>query len=146
MMTECDGREAALVVRPTQSILRDYQGDNLMLAFPLLFPCGIGAKKADGECRGGPSYYRHLTCLSSIWFQNAAFGAVIHNMAARQKMVSAPYFRNSTTQAELYTGISNKDIKIAAERFTNGTHGSVLLETFFFATNESCNWIHGSYS
>jgi hypothetical protein len=85
MMTECDGREAALVARPTQSILRDFQGNNLMLAFPLQFPFGIGAQKADGEYRGGPSYYRHLTYLSSISFQNAAFGAVIHNMAARQK-------------------------------------------------------------
>ena len=51
MMAECDRREATLVNRPTTKILKDYQGDNLIMAFPLQFPYGIGSRDIEEETR-----------------------------------------------------------------------------------------------
>ena len=57
--------EATLIARPTKKIMQDYEGDNLLRAFPLQFPYGIGACDADKEERHGISYYKFLSSLSN---------------------------------------------------------------------------------
>ena len=43
MLTESGGDEnICLISRPTPEKLKDYDGDNLIMAFPLQFPYGIG--------------------------------------------------------------------------------------------------------
>jgi hypothetical protein len=49
MLSECQNREATFITRPTTDILPDYQGENLLKAFPMQFPYGIGAFDANGD-------------------------------------------------------------------------------------------------
>jgi hypothetical protein len=88
MITQSDNREATIISRPTVNVLRDYQGNNLMGAFPLQFPYGIGSKTACGKNRNGVGYDRHLTLLSEKKIHTGMFVFVIHNMLERQRMVA----------------------------------------------------------
>ena len=48
--------------KPTKNILRDYEDDNLLKAFPLQFPFGVGSYDDDVAVS---SFYEYLNDLSS---------------------------------------------------------------------------------
>ena len=53
LVTPESDKQATLISRPTPHLLRDYEGDNLIRAFPLQFPYGIGGRNSEGELRQG---------------------------------------------------------------------------------------------
>ena len=74
-----------LSVKPTQNILRDYEHDSLLKAFPLHFPFGIGSYDHDFK-NGAMGFYKYLNDLSPLHYQTAEFLTIIHNMWERQKL------------------------------------------------------------
>jgi hypothetical protein len=79
-----------LVARPTKTILKDYEGKNLFLAFPLQFPYGVGDHFGKSF-----EFYKYLVDLSSPDFHRAEFVTIINNMFQRSKMVEAACLRTS---------------------------------------------------
>ena len=73
-----------LICRSSNTILKDYEDQNLLRAFPLLFPYGIGERQ-DSHV----SFYQYLNSLSSPNWHKAEFVTIMHNMYERSKMVSA---------------------------------------------------------
>ena len=73
LLSNAGNTEATVIARPTQTLLRDYHGDNLMKAFPLQFPYGVGWKDTNDEERGGLGYLKYLTSLSRTDFHTPAF-------------------------------------------------------------------------
>ena len=49
-----------LIAKGSKNILRDYEGDNLLRAFPLLFPYGIGNRDHQGNILNSTKFYEHL--------------------------------------------------------------------------------------
>jgi hypothetical protein len=60
--------------------MRDYEGNNLIWAFPLQFPHGIGACDTDEEERHRISYYKLLSSLSNPDNHRPDSVLVLHNM------------------------------------------------------------------
>jgi hypothetical protein len=123
MLCEADRRETKLISRSTANILQDYQGSNLLKAFPVLFPYGVGYKKKNDDVRSGVRYLKFLSMLSSKLFHEAQFCCVLHNMFERQRMVSNAYLRNPTTVLDSFTTIGDEEILEAVSRFQNGCSG-----------------------
>ncbi len=108
MIAECDRREATLVNRPTTNILKDYQGDNLMMAFPLQFPYGIGSRDKEQETRSGVGYIKHLMHLARLPNHRSDFVCVLHNMFERQRMIKNSFLRSSENLRQGYAGLTNE--------------------------------------
>jgi hypothetical protein len=115
MLAESDNREATLVNRPTTTILNDYQGDNLMMAFPLQFPYGVGSKDKDNETRRGVRYIQHLMSLGRLPNHRSDFVCVLHNMFERNRMIRNSLLRNPETLREGYEGLTNEGISEAVD-------------------------------
>ena len=129
--TQTGNVNATLVSRPTTNVLRDYVGDNLMLAFPLQFPYGIGGTDVDGEFRSGKMFLKHLSSMSSKYFQRADFVCVLHNMFERTRMVSQSYVTHKfNTLASQYGSIDEEQLASAVDRFLNGNTGTSVADSF----------------
>ena len=76
-----DDEHSFLQSKPTKNILRDYEDDNLLRAFPLQFPFGVGSYD-----KGVASFYEYLNDLSSPHFHIAEFVTIIHNMWERDRL------------------------------------------------------------
>ncbi|KAG7352578.1 PIF1-like helicase [Nitzschia inconspicua] len=109
-------KEVSLISRPTRNILRDYQGDNLLLAFPVLFPYGLGSRDANDEPRLGTGYLRHLCCLSERNFHQATWVCILYNMLERQRLIRASYLKTREEKREMFCQISCNDIAGAMAR------------------------------
>ena len=79
-----------LIARSSKTILKDYEGNNLCLAFPLQFPYGLGEHSGTSF-----QFYQYLVDLSSPNFHRAEFVTIINNMYQRSKMVHAACLRTS---------------------------------------------------
>jgi hypothetical protein len=112
--------EATLFARPTKKLMQDYQGDNLVRAFPLQFPYGIGAFDADGEERHGVGYYKFLNSLSNPNNHRPDFVLVVHNMFERLRMVKSTFMRCDEGTAHAFTDITEVEMKDAIGRFKEG--------------------------
>jgi len=130
MLMRADGRKATLIARPTNNRLQDYQGDNLLRAFPLQFPYGIGARDAEGEYRGGVLHYRHLSFMSILSFQTAVFVCVLHNMFERQRMLSHSYYTRLETEYSNYSDITAESMSDAIDRYANRVSGNAAADKF----------------
>ncbi|KAG7356959.1 ATPase AAA [Nitzschia inconspicua] len=88
-------KDATLICRPTKNILRDYQGNNLLLASPVQFPYGIGCKDSKGDYRAGYPYLKHLCSLSHPNFHRANWCRLlmemklVHEMLPPRRILSA---------------------------------------------------------
>ena len=125
--------QATLVARPTKKLLSDFEGENLMMAFPLQFPYGIGSVDNDGNVRNTVAFYEHLLCLSSRHNHKPDFCLVVHNMFGRKRMVTNAFLRCVTGNgalAEQFGSIQEGEITAAAERWTNGATGSGIADIF----------------
>ena len=113
LVTPESDKQATLISRPTPHLLRDYEGDNLIRAFPLQFPYGIGGRNSEGESRQGVGYLKHLSMLAPSRFHGAAFICVLHNMFERKRMVANTFLRVSDSQAQSFPDISTEAIEEA---------------------------------
>ena len=124
---------ATLIARPTKKLLSDFEGENLMMAFPLQFPYGIGTTDNEGNMRNTIEFYRHLLSLSSPHNHRADFVLVVHNMYERKRMVTNAYLKCVTGNgalAEQFGSIQEDEISSAADRWTNGASGSGTADLF----------------
>lgn len=74
-----DDEHSFLRSKPTKNILWDYEDDNLLRAFPLHFPFGVGSYD-----KGVAPFFEYLSDLSSPHFHITEFSAIIHNMWERE--------------------------------------------------------------
>jgi len=80
--------ETAIISRPTQNRLIDYQGDALLRAFPLQFPYGVGLPPdtssnwtdSNNVAVSKLAYLQHLQHMSIHHFDCGNFILVLHNM------------------------------------------------------------------
>jgi hypothetical protein len=86
--------------RTTQNRLRDYEGDNLLRAFPLQFPYGLGRLLANEASSNNKhamnvqlNYISHLQQMSIRHMHRGDFTLVLHNMFERHKAISLAYLR-----------------------------------------------------
>jgi len=110
--------------------MQDYKGDNLVRAFPLQFPYGIGACDADGEERHGINYYQFLSSLSNPDNHRPDFVLVLHNMFERQRMVKNTFLRCDDGMAQDFTDIKDDDMQDAVLRLLDGSRGSHPADVF----------------
>jgi hypothetical protein len=85
--------------RPTNKILRDYEDDNLMKAFPLQFPYGVGLPSdimADRSSHAAT--LSHLLYLSIPSFHESCFVLVVHNMWEKGRALNGAVWRIMGTQ------------------------------------------------
>lgn len=130
--TDCTTR-ATLIARPTKKLLSDYEGESLMMAFPLQFPFGVGTTDKEGNMRNTIDVYRHLLSLSSPHNHRADFVLVIHNMYERKRMVTNAFLKTCTGNdnlAQEFGSIQEDEISSAADRWTNGASGSGMADLF----------------
>ena len=90
--------KSTLISRSTDTLLRDYEGLNLLKAFPLQFPYGIGGVDLEGDERRGVKYYGYLRDLSNPHFHRAEFVTILHNMFERSKMLNDAFLRFTNQQ------------------------------------------------
>ena len=94
MRAKCPDVPPYLESRPSRELLRDYEDDNLMKAFPLQFPYGTGLPRQlvrDNTCLSAT--LSHLLYLSIPSFQEACFSLVIHNMFERARALKGSIWR-----------------------------------------------------
>ena len=132
-LAEEDGLDAMLIARPTTKLISDYDGENLMMAFPLQFPYGVGVLDKQDLPRTTPAFYKHLVSLSSPYNHTGDFCLVIHNLFERKRMVNNAYLRCDTsdgTMAQNFAMMQEEDIQGAASRWANGVSGSGIGDLF----------------
>jgi hypothetical protein len=130
MLMRADGRKATLISRPTNNRLQDYQGVNLLQAFPLQFPYGVGARNVDGEFRGGVLHYHHRSLIASLSFQKAVFCCVRHNMFERQRMLSQSYYSCLEKEYNDFTDITAESVSDAISLYANNVSGNAPSDKF----------------
>ncbi|KAG7365116.1 hypothetical protein IV203_038319 [Nitzschia inconspicua] len=110
-------KDATLICRPTKNILRDYQGNNSLLAYPVQFPYGIGCKDSKGDYRAGYPYLKHLCSLSHPNFHQANWVCVLYNMMERLRMIRASYLKTKEEEREMFCKITSDEMASAVSRF-----------------------------
>jgi hypothetical protein len=63
MVEDCDKHDT-LIARSSSTILKDYTDENLLLAFPLQFPFGVGNLDIENNHRSGEGYLKYLVSLA----------------------------------------------------------------------------------
>ncbi|KAG7352599.1 helitron helicase-like protein [Nitzschia inconspicua] len=124
-------KEATLISKPTRNVLRDYQGDNLLLAYPIQFPYGIGSRDAAGLERVGTEYLKYLCSLSHPNFHQSNWVCVLYNMFERRRMITASYLKTSEEERQLFCNISSEDIAAALVRYKDKKFGNGAADIFF---------------
>lgn len=111
---KCANTTPFLTSRPSGKILRDYEEENLMRAFPLQFPFGYGYSPEYNKeaCQNG--FLKHLLSLSIPAFHESAFVLTVHNMYERSKALTGAIWqvmgrgeRCDVSEVELNSAISN---------------------------------------
>lgn len=92
--------ESTLISRSSTSILKDYEGENLLKAFVLQFHFGIGSQTRAGDKQGGKNYYKclSLSSRSSCHFHRPGFCVLMYNMTQRKTMITQAYLRTTEDQ------------------------------------------------
>jgi hypothetical protein len=119
MRSKSPGVQPYLTSRPSSRALRDYQDDNLIKAFPLQFPYGIGLPQ---EFLGSrvPIWksLEHLLYLSQPSFHESCFVLVIHNMFERNRALTGAIWRVMGRQETCE--VSEEEVNVAILRKKNG--------------------------
>ena len=119
MRSEAPAVQPYLTSKPTANPLYDYEDDNLMKAFPLQFPYGIGLpKEFIGKRQSLASTLSHLLYLSQPAFHEACFVLVIHNMFERGRALNGAFWRVMGKQEKC--DISEAELNIAINRKKKG--------------------------
>lgn len=109
--------------RPTERRLKDYEGENLVDAFPLQFPYGYSnlPKKDSIKKKGQKNGYKMQTCIKlylSLAIANmhrAEFILVCHNIIVRDNAMTTAYLRckdqvGGNSAAVQYSKLSQEDM------------------------------------
>ena len=106
-------------MKPTANPLHDYEDDNLMKAFPLQFPYGIGLPQDFiGKQQSLASTLSHLLYLSPPAFHEACFVLVVHNMYERGRALNGAFWRVMGKQEKC--DISETELNVAINRKKKG--------------------------
>ena len=90
---KCAGVTPYLNSRPSRQLLRDYEDNNLMRAFPLQFPYGHGPSGEVTTKISETGLLGHLLRLSIPCFHEAPFILAAHNMWERSKALTGAVWR-----------------------------------------------------
>ena len=130
LMTAASQRQTTLIAKSSPNRLKDYLGENLLKAFPLQFPYGIGSKDSKMEERCGTTYLQYLLNLSRPDFQKPDFVVVIHNIWERKNMIKSSYIKVSNLQKNSIGDITNEEIDGAVHRYLSGQPGNATSDMF----------------
>ena len=78
---------------PLLSYQLEYFDTNLLKAFPLQFPYGIGNLDLEENCRSGTSYLQYLLTSSSPNFYLAEYIIIIHNIFEHKYIVASCFLK-----------------------------------------------------
>jgi hypothetical protein len=122
--------EATLVARPTNKIMQDCEGNNLVRAFLLQFPRGIRACNADKEERRRINCCQFLSSLSNPDNHRPDFVLVLHNVFEQRRMVENTFLRRGDGMAQDFTDVTKERMQDAASRLLDGPRGSHPANVF----------------
>ncbi|CAB9504395.1 helicase PIF1 [Seminavis robusta] len=91
--SKCAGVLPYLTSRPSSKLLRDYEDENLMRAYPLQFPYGFGYHEDFNIKALQNGYLSHLLSLSTPTMHQACFVLAVHNMFERCKALNGAVWR-----------------------------------------------------
>ena len=103
-----------LLCKPTKNILKDYEKDSLLKAFPMHFPFGVGTY--DGHV---DKFYEYLNDLLPPYFHIAEFVTIIHNMWERKRMFQQSCLHTSTKEKMNIADITDAEIERYLENYAN---------------------------
>ena len=86
--SKCKEAVPFLTSRPSANLVKDYENENLMRAFPLQFPYGYGFHDDFNVKASQNGYLKHLVSLSIPAFHEACFVLVVHNMFERSRALN----------------------------------------------------------
>ena len=144
ILSENKNPKLTLLCRSRQTVLKDYLGDALLKAFPLLFPHGYGNDDArdDGRCRSSnENYYRYLMSLSCKNFHAADMCCIVYNMHIRKLMVKNACVKSDDVDRVAIGQLTNEEMEEAALRHVNGVAGSSTADRFIKSTKATANVI-----
>jgi hypothetical protein len=108
--------------------LKDYEGDTLLMAFPLQFPFGFGlplptsveSSKSNDNGTSKLGYLQHLQMLSSPAMHCGDFILVMHNMYEKNHAMTVAYLHclqkdDDNSIAEQYANMTLKQIQTSIE-------------------------------
>jgi hypothetical protein len=130
MITEDSKKTTTILTRSSSTVLKDYTDANLLKAFPLQFPYGIGNLDCEGEQRTGQLYLQYLLTLSSPYFHIAEFVVVVHNMYERKRMVDSLYMSVSDEQKQSIGELEEDDLHDAIQRYLGRKSGTDPADMF----------------
>ena len=113
------GVNHTLIAKSSNTILRDYQGKNLLEAFPLLFPYGIG--EHDGNQR---EFYQYFGSLSDPNWHKGQFVTIIHNIYERQRMLSAAITYTSHEDKMAIGNLKEDELDIYIDKYLDENESS----------------------
>ena len=119
-----------LIARPTTKPVKDYVKGNLMKAFPLQFPYGIGNLRANGEERKGIKHYKYLIELSSPFFHTPSFVLILYNMYEKANLVNKAFIKVSDENNQAFGEITEDELQKAIDRYLHNKTGDEKSDEF----------------
>ena len=111
-----------LVSRPSAAALRDFQDKNLLKAFPLQFPYGMGSHEDLSVNCSQNGYLKHLLSLSMPSFHESCFVLTAHNMFERSRVLMGSMWR--VTGANESCDVTEEELNEAISKSKRGIHTS----------------------
>ena len=106
-----------LTSRPSAKVLKDYEGTNLMKAFPKQFPYGYGYHPDFNIRYSQNGFLKHLLSLSIPSFHEANFVLVIHNMFEKSRALTGSLWQVRGGQK---CDVTEEQLNIAISRQQHG--------------------------
>ena len=107
-----------LVSRPSANAIRDFQDRNLLRAFPLQFPYGIGSHEDLSVNCSQNGYLNHVLSLSVPSFHESCFVLTAHNMFERSRVLMGSMWR--VTGAEEMCNVTEEELNDAISKEKRG--------------------------
>lgn len=130
MNTVDSKKEQTVVARSSSTVLRDYVDTNLLKAFPVQFPYGIGNLDWEGNHRCGTSYLKYLSSLSSPNFHVPEFVTIIHNMIERKRLVTSSFLKVSDDEKSSIGELNDSEMQDAINRYLKDKSGYEAADMF----------------
>jgi hypothetical protein len=116
--SRCGDSIPFLTSRPSDKILRDYEDENLMKAFPKQFPFGFGYHEDFNIKASQNGFLKHLLSLSIPAFHEADFVLVIHNMFERSRALNGALWQ--VIGGKEKCEVTEEELNLAISRQLNG--------------------------
>ena len=141
--------QLTMVSKPTRTQLKDYEGNTLLMAFPLQFPYGYGAAPVStvtNKTSAGAriEYIRFIQELSIANMHRPDFVLVLHNMYERHQALNRSYLKcinrvGNKSAAEAFSDISVRGLQVAiASRNVNMTVRDPVTRQFLNSIDAVC--------